>query len=76
MNRIILTDIIETDMKKAKNEYIKFQMPEKDYPQNWFEDMSHENGNYVNFCKRCGRYFIGHKRRVICKECANETKNN
>ena len=56
-------------MKKAKNEFVKYEMPEIDSPKNWIEDMPHENGNYINACKRCGAYFIGHKRRIICKEC-------
>lgn len=36
-----------------------------DYP----EDAAHENGNYATKCQ-CGAAFIGHKRRVICKVCA------
>ena len=38
---------------------------------NWKEDFSHENGNYQNICLTCNTYFIGHKRRVHCKVCAN-----
>ncbi len=36
-----------------------------DYP----EDAAHENGSYATKC-RCGTVFIGHKRRVFCKVCA------
>lgn len=36
------------------------------------EDASHENGNYQNKCYKCGELFIGHKRRVTCKECEVE----
>lgn len=36
----------------------------------WIEDFSHENGNYNNFCAYCGKQFIGHKRRVVCKSCS------
>jgi hypothetical protein len=36
----------------------------------WHEDEGHENGNYFCNCIECGRQFIGHKRRVICKSCA------
>lgn len=36
---------------------------------NWVEDFSHENGNYENGCIRCKNHFLGHKRRVICKNC-------
>lgn len=36
----------------------------------WIEDQDHENGNYSCDCIDCGRHFIGHKRRVICKVCS------
>jgi hypothetical protein len=38
--------------------------------RDWTEDFSHENGNYKNKCCECGLMFNGHKRRVICKKCA------
>jgi len=38
---------------------------DNDFP----EDAHLENGNYINHCCDCGRPFIGHKRRVICKLC-------
>ncbi len=38
-------------------------------PKSWKEDFEHENGNYFNKCCHCKCDFIGHKRRVICKEC-------
>lgn len=38
--------------------------------KNWAEDAGHENGNYTNKCNLCDSMFLGHKRRVICKECA------
>lgn len=37
----------------------------------WTEDYEQENGNYENKCCHCGWTFYGHKRRVICKGCAN-----
>lgn len=37
--------------------------------KNWTEDFSHENGNYQNICMYCKDFFIGHKIRVVCKEC-------
>ena len=42
----------------------------------WPEDFSHENGNYQCECYYCKAIFTGHKRRVVCKECAkaNEGK--
>jgi hypothetical protein len=47
-----------------------FLLPESDgdYP----EDFPHENGAYCCKCKKCGIEFTGHKRRRICKICANE----
>jgi len=41
----------------------------KNSPKSWMEDFSHENGNYMNHCIFCESDFIGHKRRVVCKEC-------
>lgn len=38
--------------------------------RDWSEDAGHENGNYQNRCLLCDQIFTGHKRRVICKECA------
>ncbi len=35
--------------------------------RDWFEDFSHENGNYHNTCCVCKERFTGHKRRVICR---------
>lgn len=29
-----------------------------------------ENGQYLNRCSQCRQQFMGHKRRVICRECA------
>lgn len=45
-------------------------------PKNWPEDFPHENGNYHCHCCICGSYFIGHKRRVVCKECVAVSKEN
>jgi len=39
-------------------------------PKNWKEDYEHENGNYMNHCRTCNQKFLGHKRRVQCKECS------
>ena len=38
---------------------------------NWPEDAAQENGSYCNTCSECKRVFIGHKRRVMCRVCAN-----
>lgn len=37
----------------------------------WPADFSHENGNYECICAVCKLTFVGHKRRVICRKCAN-----
>jgi hypothetical protein len=44
--------------------------------RNWTEDYTHENGKYVNFCTICGEPFMGHKRRVVCKECDRHNEEN
>ena len=41
--------------------------------RDWPEDFSHENGNYSCKCAHCGNVFLGHKRRVVCKACAQPT---
>lgn len=41
-----------------------------DRPQDWPEDAGHENGAYSCKCAACFQEFTGHKRRVVCKECA------
>ena len=42
-----------------------------DCPRNWTEDADHENGRYLCRCTTCKQPFIGHKRRVTCKVCAD-----
>lgn len=41
-----------------------------DQLSSWPEDAGHENGNYECKCASCGRHFIGYKRRVTCRLCA------
>jgi hypothetical protein len=38
--------------------------------RSWTEDAPHENGNYLCECFECEKFFIGHKRRVVCKLCS------
>ncbi len=38
-------------------------------PRDFTEDFEHENGNYENICMTCGQHFIGHKQRILCREC-------
>lgn len=44
----------------------------------WTEDFAHENGNYMCGCVKCGKRFLGHKRRCVCKVCSSreKTQNN
>lgn len=42
--------------------------PDRDWP----EDFGHENGNYLCHCHWCHRRFLGHKRRVSCRVCAQQ----
>lgn len=43
--------------------------------RDWVEDKTHENGNYMNRCCYCRHLFMGHKRRVVCKVCADAQGN-
>lgn len=38
--------------------------------RSWPDDFTHENGKYECRCAGCKKTFVGHKRRVICRECA------
>lgn len=40
----------------------------------WLEDADHENGKYQCQCCHCNRFFIGHKRRVVCAQCVRNGK--
>jgi hypothetical protein len=42
--------------------------------RDWPEDFPGENGNYTNRCIFCKQTFVGHKRRMVCKECFEESK--
>jgi hypothetical protein len=43
--------------------------------RNWKDDFDHENGRYVNECMFCHKPFMGYKRRVVCFECNDKTKD-
>lgn len=43
------------------------------HSRDWTEDFQHENGNYMNLCCRCNESFSGHKRRNICRICADQS---
>ena len=38
--------------------------------KSWKSDFHLENGNYINKCLRCNSQFIGHKSRVMCRDCS------
>jgi len=45
--------------------------------RSWTEDAPHENGSYLCSCVVCLKYFIGHKRRAVCKLCSqSDAKGN
>lgn len=41
-------------------------------PKDWPDDALKENGSYNCQCANCGSNFVGHKRRVMCRECAEK----
>lgn len=45
-------------------------------PGDWPDDATHENGNYACKCVHCRRAFVGHKRRVVCKECHDQWESH
>ena len=73
-------DVVVTDdlIKDFASELLTLQGEKEDYggihnlkpAKNWDEDKDQENGNYMNKCIYCKSFFMGHKRRVICKECS------
>jgi len=48
----------------------------KEPVRDWVEDFPHENGQYQCKCIHCGNFFIGHKRRVVCRACADTQGEN
>ena len=40
------------------------------HERSWTEDFGPENGHYFSTCCECGRQFVGHKRRAMCRMCA------
>jgi len=57
---------ISPDGKEELNEYKL---------RSWEEDFDGENGRYTNECCVCKKEFIGHKRRVSCKQCCKAKTN-
>lgn len=59
--------------KEDRGGKVRFSpLPKLDSPRNWTEDYPHENGMYLNKCFQCEKYFFGHKRRPMCKECVEK----
>ena len=65
-----LSNKLKLALKQETTESLTFWLENK--RKNYEEDFKHENGNYENVCFKCKESFIGHKRRVICKECLNK----
>lgn len=66
-------NLSDNEMKKimkSEGVIVKKNQHLPTYEGNWFEDFTHENGNYENVCKVCDNHFLGHKRRVVCKCCS------
>lgn len=45
-------------------------------PYDWTEDFDKENGKFQQTCDYCKKVFLGHKRRVVCKECVKKLKKD
>lgn len=72
------TDEVE-QMKAAEIAELRAALQQRQAPapvsaRDWIEDAPHENGNYQCLCSTCGNTFIGHKRRVTCKACAQQAE--
>lgn len=59
---------VEDNLVVSKKNYISDNID-----GDWQEDFSLENGNYRCKCLLCGNYFMGYKRRVCCKICAENS---
>jgi hypothetical protein len=57
---------------KRKHELKKVEEIFGTFERNWNDDYSFENGQYCNKCMTCGLSFVGHKRRVVCVQCAEK----
>jgi hypothetical protein len=63
----------EIERCAARLESSQAQQPAQEpMSKDWKEDFEHENGTYQNKCGSCDSVFLGHKRRVVCKVCAQE----
>lgn len=54
------------DPNDKRDPVTKHMFPSRD----WLADFPHENGQYNHLCIECGCTFIGHKNRLVCRQCA------
>jgi hypothetical protein len=47
------------------------EQPKRDWPEDAADE---DSGSYQCRCFFCGATFTGHKRRVVCKACAEQPK--
>jgi len=66
-SKVVEDDEFEFVATQIADQYLK----EGEKTRDWEEDFKHENGNYQCKCIYCSEFFVGHKRRVICKICHN-----
>ena len=65
----------ETETKTFELKEVELDIVATTSPRDWSEDFKHENGNYQNKCVNCEKWFIGHKRRIVCKVCDNDKRS-
>lgn len=58
---------------KSSEQFINNKKIFGDGTGDWPEDFQYENGNYTCKCSVCKQKFSGHKRRIVCKVCAEKT---
>lgn len=66
-----LDDNFNSQLLAAMEAYHEQFNQDIDNSRNWEDDFKFENGNYQCKCGNCGKMFLGYKRRVTCKVCAN-----
>lgn len=59
------------DKAKKVLEAIAAEQPKRDWPEDAADT---DNGSYQCRCVTCGSAFTGHKRRLVCKACAEQPK--
>lgn len=67
---VVTAGFFKSPLTKKWDDFIDGVFKEVDSMRDWPEDFHLENGNYINQCLKCEDWFKGHKRRRICKKCA------